>query len=102
MFRMLLQHIMKLSQGEYVALERIENLLSKSNLIQQIFLEGDSAKTYLVAIIVPDPSFVANWAASKGSLKDKSYEELCKTKELHDAIMDEIKRIARINEVSFK
>lgn len=46
---------MKLSQGEYVAVERIESLYSASLVAAQLFVHGDSLQSYLVAVLVPDP-----------------------------------------------
>lgn len=55
------KNIFKLSQGEYIAPERIEAILTKSPLIGQCFLHGDSLKSSPVAIIVPDREGLNRW-----------------------------------------
>ena len=54
---------MKLSQGEYVALERIENVLSATPIIAQIFVYGHSLQSYLLAVVIPDPINLAKIAS---------------------------------------
>ena len=55
---------MKLSQGEYVALERIENILSSAPIIAQILVYGHSLQSYLLAVVIPDPVNLAKIASS--------------------------------------
>jgi long-chain acyl-CoA synthetase len=53
---------MKLAQGEYVALEKIENLYSSSPMVAQIYVHGDSLQSYLLAVLIPEPLQLSNLA----------------------------------------
>ncbi|CAH8623248.1 unnamed protein product [Heterobilharzia americana] len=48
------KNVFKLSQGEYVAPERLENIYLLSPLIEQIFVDGNSLYNFPVAIVVPN------------------------------------------------
>jgi len=46
--------VIKLSQGEFVAVSRLEALYSTSPLIHQIYVYGSSERSFVLAVIVPD------------------------------------------------
>ncbi|HEY0228791.1 MAG TPA: carboxylic acid reductase, partial [Mycobacterium sp.] len=57
-------NVIKLSQGEFVAVSKLEALYSTSALIHQIYIYGTSERSFLLAVVVPteqgvDPSRIA-------------------------------------------
>ncbi|MEU1329605.1 carboxylic acid reductase [Streptomyces sp. NPDC005865] len=46
-------NVLKLSQGEFVAVSRLEALFTGSQDVRQIFLYGNSSRPYLLAVVVP-------------------------------------------------
>ncbi|RHZ89697.1 hypothetical protein Glove_12g40 [Diversispora epigaea] len=92
------KNIFKLSQGEYVAPEKIENVYINSNLILQIFVHGDSLRNFLAAIVVPDPETFVPWAnaltGQNVSLGDeKGLESLVKNDQVRKAFLKEMNQI---------
>ena len=93
------KNIFKLSQGEYVAAEKIENVLNQSLFVGQNFVYGDSYQSCLVAIVVPDEDVVKQWAKESGdpTLSGLAFNQLCKSKTLRDTILKEIKALGKKN-----
>ncbi|XP_066515918.1 long-chain-fatty-acid--CoA ligase 1a isoform X2 [Hoplias malabaricus] len=87
------KHIFKLAQGEYIAPEKIENIYIQSDPVAQVFVHGDSLQACLVGIVVPDPDFLPGWAKKRGL--EGSYRDLCKNKELKNAILEDIVRLGK-------
>nr|XP_046164341.1 long-chain-fatty-acid--CoA ligase 1-like [Oncorhynchus gorbuscha]XP_046164342.1 long-chain-fatty-acid--CoA ligase 1-like [Oncorhynchus gorbuscha] len=87
------KHIFKLAQGEYIAPEKVENIYIRSDPVAQIFVHGDSLQACLVGIVVPDPDFLPGWAKKKGI--EGSYLEMCASKELKNAILEDILRLGK-------
>jgi len=90
------KNIFKLAQGEYIAVEKIENVVTQSLMIGQVFVYGDSFQSALVAIVVPDEEALDKWATDSG-IGASSIVELCKTKELYNVILGDIQKIAKKN-----
>ncbi|KFM62485.1 Long-chain-fatty-acid--CoA ligase 1, partial [Stegodyphus mimosarum] len=82
------KHIFKLAQGEYIAPEKIENIYLTSQYVAQIFVHGESLKSCLVAIVVPDQKVVQNWC--KMNEIEGSWSEICENKAVKKMILTEI------------
>ncbi|MDT8915905.1 carboxylic acid reductase [Amycolatopsis sp. PS_44_ISF1] len=52
--------VLKLSQGEFVTVSRLESVFVESPLISQIYVYGNSARTYLLAVVVPTADALAD------------------------------------------
>ena len=89
-----LRSIFKLSQGEYVAADLVTQVYEEGTFVKQVFVYGDSLRTCLVAIVVPEISEVAKFFG-KGKISDEEFKELCKEKKLNDAIMAQLNDLAK-------
>jgi fatty acid CoA ligase FadD9 len=46
-------NVLKLSQGEFVTVSKLEAVLQRSPLVRQIYIYGNSTRSYLLAVVVP-------------------------------------------------
>lgn len=53
------KNIFKMSQGEYIAVEKVENQYGKSASVNQVWVYGNSHKSFIVAVVVPNALWVA-------------------------------------------
>jgi fatty acid CoA ligase FadD9 len=67
-------NVLKLAQGEFVTLAKLEAEFGNSPLIRQIYIYGNSAQPYLLAVVVPTEDAVA--AHSADALKSRIAESL--------------------------
>lgn len=51
--------------GEYVAVEMIESVLGKNELVEQIWVYGSSFESVLVAVVVPNKGPLMQWAKAQ-------------------------------------
>ncbi|XP_041317184.1 long-chain-fatty-acid--CoA ligase 5 isoform X1 [Pyrgilauda ruficollis] len=87
------KNIFKLAQGEYIAPEKIENVYIRSPTVAQVFVHGESLRSYLIGIVVPDAEMLPEFAAKLGV--KGSFEELCKNPAVKKAILDDMIRLGR-------
>ncbi|KAL9650443.1 hypothetical protein ABK040_004667 [Willaertia magna] len=66
------KHIFKLSQGEFISPEKIENALIDSPYISQIFVYGSVKRSYLVAVIIPNEVNLLQFAYENGIINETS------------------------------
>ena len=69
------KNVLKLSQGEFVALSRLEAVFVASPLVRQIYLYGNSSRAYLLAVVVPTPEAIAQ-AGHETALKSAVSQSL--------------------------
>lgn len=82
------KNLFKLSQGEYISPEKLENIYNKSLFIAQIFITGDSTKNNIVGIIVPDPEYLKIWTVKEGISKEGI--DLINSDELKESIIKDL------------
>ena len=78
-----------------MAPEKIENILTRSPLIAQCFVYGDSLQSSLVALVVPDEEPALAWAAKDEKLAGASFAQICESGSLKKAILQDIERLSQ-------
>ncbi|KAI8867239.1 acetyl-CoA synthetase-like protein [Ramicandelaber brevisporus] len=91
--------LVKLQQGEYLALERIENIINTHAIIQQSMVYGNSFKSFAVAVVVPDESalrrFVKEQEINLSPTTTSSFESLCRDQAVCAAMVKELDKWCR-------
>uniref|UniRef100_A0A0E0DX88 AMP-dependent synthetase/ligase domain-containing protein n=1 Tax=Oryza meridionalis TaxID=40149 RepID=A0A0E0DX88_9ORYZ len=87
------KNIFKLSQGEYVAVENLENVYGVLQEIDSIWIYGNSFESFLVAVINPNQQVLEHWAEQNGI--SGSLSELCENSRAKEYILSELTKIAK-------
>lgn len=72
-------NVLKLAQGEFVAVARLEAVFSSAALVRQIFVYGNSERPYLLAVVVPTDAALDRFAGDLAGLKVALSESLRQT-----------------------
>ncbi|KAK9113204.1 hypothetical protein Scep_020723 [Stephania cephalantha] len=82
------KNIFKLSQGEYIAVENLENTYNRCPIIDSIWVYGNSFESFLVAVVVPNKTTLEDWAETHN--KSGDYQSLCVSPRARKYILDEL------------
>eukprot|EP01137_Pigoraptor_chileana_P005357 Opistho-2@48327 len=91
------KNIFKLAQGEYVAAEYLEAVFQKANYVQQVFVYGNSLKTFLLAVVVPDPEKIFPYAEKNGLPQD--LKALAANPAINKLILDAMTAIGKAEKI---
>ncbi|KAL9644312.1 hypothetical protein ABK040_005773 [Willaertia magna] len=84
------KNLIKLSQGEYIAIEKLESIYGNSPFIAPngIMVYGDSEKSFAVALIILQPGYTKQWAHENGLTENIG--ELLENKQLRAAVKNSL------------
>ncbi|KAJ9525357.1 hypothetical protein QJQ45_003248 [Haematococcus lacustris] len=87
------KNLFKLSHGEYIAVERIENVYKNCPLVEMLWVYGNSFESCLVAVVVPKEDALRKLAADKGveGADAMPLKELCRKDAMVAAVLGELK-----------
>ena len=95
------KNLIKLSNGEYIALEKLESSYKMSSLVQNVCVYGDSHSSFAIAIVTPIPKELESLAKSL-KLDPNTYgpelsqmEEIVKNEEIQRAVLNDLRAIAK-------
>ena len=90
--------IFKLSQGEYIAPEKIENELIHSKYVKQIWVTGISTENYIVGVVVPEEEECIEFLNQKNMQVTKdNFQEYIDNKDLIKEIIKDLDTTGRQN-----
>ncbi|GLJ08586.1 hypothetical protein SUGI_0091790 [Cryptomeria japonica] len=87
--------LFKLSQGEYIAVEHLENVYALCSYVEEIWIYGSSFESWLVAVVVPETVEIESWAKKNGLKGD--FNKLCLEPKLKSFILEQLTDIAKKN-----
>lgn len=88
-----IKNLVKLSNGEYIALEKLESVYKTALGVANICVYGDSLCSRPVAIVMPVKASLEQLA--NGNKEGRSMEELCQDQAIRKAFLVELQKTAK-------
>lgn len=99
-----IKNVVKLSQGEYVALEKIEGVFAPDALFASLVVHADSTRSSLVALAVLDPTLAAGLVKSvlgqSVPTDIAALEKAVKDKRVSDVVLASMTNVGRQNKLN--
>jgi len=93
------KNIFKLSQGEYVTPEQLEIVFMQSKWIQQIFVDGNPLKSWLVAIVVLNKDILLSHLQQINHKSDDDLSAICQDEDVINLVMNDMVEIGKKNKL---
>ncbi|GLT78103.1 hypothetical protein SLA2020_496490 [Shorea laevis] len=87
------KNIFKLSQGEYVAVENLENIYGLVPIVDSIWVYGNSFESFLVAVVNPNKQALELWAAENGI--DGDFDSICQNPKVKEFVLGELTKTSK-------
>ncbi|KAF3778312.1 Long chain acyl-CoA synthetase 2 [Nymphaea thermarum] len=91
------KNIFKLSQGEYISVENVENIYGGCPAISSIWVYGNSFESFLIAVAVPNKEVLEHWATTHDERLD--YNVLCQNPKARMYVLGELNNTGQANKL---
>jgi len=94
------KNLFKTSTGEYIASEKVENTYQRAGLVGQVWVYGNSYKSFVVAVVVPDAQVLVEalkaqklWSEEDCKIQVATPEYAKRFKEVCEANVEVVKKL---------
>lgn len=86
-----IKNLVKLSNGEYIALEKLESVYKTVMGVSNVCIYGDSLRPKAVALVVPTESYLRQLAKDQQlDVANGSFESLCQDSQVRKSVLDQL------------